>query len=419
MNGTLLVAKEDTSKSEKPQFKQLFCKLENRQLRMYKQSEESEEGEQIVHTINLARAHVKLCLPGEQQSSGRRRSRGGSLSTMLSFGRAAGTSRSPTTSHGRNFDIRIHCDGEDATYTLRIPEMSLLRDWKWLVAMSNSCLGLDCETAISNGPIPSESVVKRAPPPLLSCMTHGQFMQALQMFKVRSLYANIFFDFQVPYSGAAIRAYNPYRVDTQRIVTSPLYRHITLASVNNASFKRDTLPADLKELTFKYAMSMTQSPTNSSPPSSSRSTGDIKDEPQSMGANGKSASVPASIASSPSTSTRRHWPSRRRHTDASSYPKSPPSSVGSSINGDELRPEPFSAGNVVVDQVWEAYTSDPEQDVLRGMLLSIQSVGWRRLETIFGNILAHEKIIGKRANPAKPLDSGLDVVHHAIDTFLL
>lgn len=414
MKGKLLVSKE---KEGVQQFEQHYCVLEDGKLRAYDCNEYAEANSvdslKSKFELDLAHARVTLRLPDqEQQPSRRRRSRGSSISSVLNFGRATDSSRGTDASVPRNFDVHIECSGGKAsTCTLRIPEDSLLRDWKWLVALSNTSLGIDCHT---NGSTTQSGAQK--PPPLLSCMVRGQFMQALQMFKVRSLYANIFFDFQVSYSGAAIRAYNPYRVDLQRIVTSPAYRHITLASVHNATPLRDTTPKDLKELTVNYALSMEQLSPGSSPPSSSRSAGDVNEDRHSMVSQGKSASVPSSLATPP-TSAGSIWPSRRRNTTDSVRPKSPSST--STVGSETVRPEPFIAGDVVVDQLWHAYTSDPEQDVLRGMLLSIQSVGWRRMETIFGNVLAHEKIIAKRANPAKPLDSGLDVVHHAVDTFLL
>ena len=72
----------------------------------------------------------------------------------------------------------------------------------------------------------------------------------------------------------------------------------------------------------------------------------------------------------------------------------------------------------MLDQLHQTFQSDPERDTLRGMLLSLQSVGWWRVDVVFDNLLAHEKIIAKRARDAKPPHrTGLDVVHHVIDSF--
>lgn len=420
MKGKLLVAKGD---DHEQLFQQHYCVLDGGKLRVFNCDEyaESDSVDSIrsKFEVDLAHAHVTLILPAEEQvpSGRRRRSRGGSFSSIFSFGHAAESNRGSDAREHRNFDVRIECPGGNAgSCTLRISENSLLHDWRWIVALSNTCHGMGCKTS---GSTTQDDAQKTQPPPaLLSCMVRGQFMQALQMFKVRSLYANVFFDLQVPYSGAAIRAYNPYRVDVEPIVTSSAYRHITLASVHNATPLRDTTPKLLKELTRNYVLStMQKSSPGSSPPSSSRSAGDVsEDHRHSIGSQGKSTSVPASMVTPP-TSTGSIWPSRRRNTSDSMHPRSPSRTSGA--EAEPARPEPFVAGDVVVDQVWHAYASDPEQDVLRGMLLSIQSVGWRRMETLFSSALAHEKIIAKRAKPAKPLDSGLDVAHHVVDTFVL
>ncbi|KAF4316004.1 hypothetical protein BBI17_008913 [Phytophthora kernoviae] len=196
---------------------------------------------------------------------------------------------------------------------IRIPEEDIQRDWRWLVALSNASFGMHCLTSAGNGK--TQQPQNSTAPTLLSCMTRGQFMQALQMFKVRTLYANMFFDMQVPYSCAAIRAFNPYRQSMKDSLMSPIYTHIVFDSLKNA--------------------------------------------------------------------------------------------------------QPFVDGDVILDQLPYAFTSDAEQDELRGMLLSVQSVGWRRIDVLFGSVMAHEHIIAKRAKLDKPLDSGIDIVHHVMDTFLL
>jgi pimeloyl-ACP methyl ester carboxylesterase len=52
--------------------------------------------------------------------------------------------------------------------------------------------------------------------PLLVRMTEPAFLSALALFQRRVLYANIFNDFQVPYTTAALRYRNPYRYKFSR-----------------------------------------------------------------------------------------------------------------------------------------------------------------------------------------------------------
>ncbi|POM59615.1 Cytochrome Oxidase Biogenesis (Oxa1) Family [Phytophthora palmivora] len=172
----------------------------------------------------------------------------------------------------------------------------------------------------------------------------SQFMQALQLFKARTLYSSIFFDMQVPYTCAAVRAYNPYRLTAKEFVMSPIYTHIVLDSLKSARKLRDTIPLKVKRLAMKY-----------------------------MAPNHPALASPSSPEQ-----------------------------------------EPHSSHNIEGSDV-----TDAEQDELRGMLLSVQSVGWRRIDVLFGGIMSHEHIIAKRANLDKPLDSGIDVVHHVMDTFML
>ncbi|OQR93247.1 hypothetical protein THRCLA_08497 [Thraustotheca clavata] len=79
-------------------------------------------------------------------------------------------------------------------------------------------------------------------PSLMQCLAQGCFLWGYSLFERRALYSNIFYDIQVPYSCGSIRSYNPYKNNAATCVTSPFYPHITLNSLSNAVFLRDTLP---------------------------------------------------------------------------------------------------------------------------------------------------------------------------------
>ncbi|DAZ96400.1 TPA: hypothetical protein N0F65_012481 [Lagenidium giganteum] len=283
---------------------------------------------------------------------------------------------------------------EDVLCEIHIPEEELRSKWKWLVALSNSVYGIKCEARSDVEPATARTKPRRtqdenASNALLSCLARGQFMQALQLFKSRSLYANIFFDFQVPYSCAAIRAFNPYRLEPSKCVMSPVYHHITLNSLWNAPLLRETLHPELKATAVKKSPMKSHSRKFSSGRSKSRSwrhamtaaAGDDDDD-----------EAPGSL---------------QRHSSAVS------------LFADQKRSDPFIDGQQLLDRPQETFTTDPARDTLRGMLVSLQSVGWRRFDVLFENMLAHEKIIAKRASADKPLDWGLDVVHHLMDTFYI
>ncbi|KAG7397098.1 hypothetical protein PHYBOEH_001249 [Phytophthora boehmeriae] len=252
-----------------------------------------------------------------------------------------------------------------------------------------------------------------------SCMARGQFMQALQMFKVRTLYANMFFDMQVPYSCASIRAYNPYRQDMKENLMSPIYTHIVLDSLKNARKLRDTLPLRIKRLALRYIKPNHLALLNVED-ALHRASEDESIEANSVttsnSINGRRHSSEPQEKKSASRGRSEHsglFHSRRRGKSVSNAPSA------SHRRGDKPRPVPFVDGDVVLDQLPYAFTSDAQQDELRGMLLSVQSVGWRRIDVLFGSVMAHEHIIAKRAKVEKPLDSGIDIVHHVMDTFVL
>ncbi|KAJ0409272.1 hypothetical protein P43SY_006769 [Pythium insidiosum] len=359
---------------------------------------------------------------------------------------------------------------------LRIPNSELADHWKWLVAISNSSFGVSCQSN-SKRSQPSET--------LLGCLTRGQFMQALQLFRVRTLYASVFFDLQVPYSCGAIRAFNPYRCKGVNLATSTHYKHIVMSSLWNAPLVRDTLPEDVKRRSSVRApprhslvKALTERSVQAQPPDSSSSTTSTWGKQLSLSSlsfsvvgsrrsSGSSGSARSSDASSPehqqgvhseqgstspksdsddagpqkkpgetahdtapqnqsTASRRRSWfSSSSSKFDPDAASKEPPSSTSSFFSSafsssEVVRVAPFVDGTVgvLLDHLHEAFQTDEERDALRGMLLSLQSVGWRRIDVLFDNVIAHEKIIAKRANPNKPLHGGLDVVHHVMDTFL-
>ncbi|GLE03185.1 hypothetical protein PINS_up012064 [Pythium insidiosum] len=360
---------------------------------------------------------------------------------------------------------------------LRIPHAELADHWRWLVAISNSSFGVSCQSS-SKRSQPTET--------LLGCLTRGQFMQALQLFRVRTLYASVFFDLQVPYSCGAIRAFNPYRCKGVNLATSTHYKHIVMSSLWNAPLVRDTLPEDVKRRSSLRApprhslvKALTERSVQCQPPKSSvssttstlgkqlslsslsfsivesrrssgssgsgRSSNASSPEHQEQGAASDQGSASpksdpeqikdekrncddAALQSQSTASRRRSWfssSSSKADVDAAAAETASSSSSSSFFSSaftssEVVRVAPFVDGTVgvLLDHVHEAFQTDEERDALRGMLLSLQSLGWRRIDVLFDNVIAHEKIIAKRANPNKPLHGGLDVVHHVMDTFL-
>ncbi|OQR93242.1 hypothetical protein THRCLA_08496 [Thraustotheca clavata] len=226
-------------------------------------------------------------------------------------------------------------------------------------------------------------------PSLLQCLAQGCFLWGYSLFKRRSLYSNIFFDIQVPYSCGSIRSYNPYKNNAATCATSPFYPHITLNSLSNAAFLRDTLPKQ------KWS-EMDVYPVFKSAPSKSRFNG-WANYGQYLFQSNKSASP----ASSPSSS----------YVNAPQSPSSHSASVDS--------PRADESNQVIVDNPEEAFVDDPLQDVLRGMLMNLQALPYERIDVIFDGVLGHERIIAKRHTAFTPNESGVDVVHHIADTLLL
>ncbi|RLN26010.1 hypothetical protein BBJ28_00015623 [Nothophytophthora sp. Chile5] len=434
MEGPLLASfqegnpQDSASEASKGSFKLHHCRLSARKLQIFEHTDTSGEKHDAKIKIDLFRADLKVLLPDGQTSSHGTHDGGSFYANLLGWGQRSSDERTSTASG--HFDIQIRWPvsssgpSTDAANVcvLRIPEEDMHQDWRWLVAFSNASFGMRCVTSTNQGPTPPAQAY--AAPPLLSCLARGQFMQALQMFKVRTLYSNIFFDMQVPYSCAAVRSFNPYRLDAKECLTSPIYRHIALNSLRSARKLRDTLPLKIKRLALRYMTTkypaLASSATVGQPQSgvedasfslslsSSGNSAGVDHQPASK-AQRKSASVPSDMSEHSGGLFHSH---RRRKTVGNA-----PSASFS--HTDKSRPDPFVDHDVILDQLPRAFTSDPEQDELRSMLLSVQSVGWRRIDVLFGSVLAHEHIIAKRANPEKPLNSGIDIVHHVMDTFLL
>ncbi|OWZ20208.1 hypothetical protein PHMEG_0005408 [Phytophthora megakarya] len=356
VDGSLLISLPASEKrqndSQKP-FELYECELVHRKLRVFENNEKKPKNN-LKFEVDLTCANVKILLP-----SGK--SMGDGANFYSSFIGWDQIDENEKIDKSGNLDIHILWTtetpdmsepGDEKLCVLRIPQEDVHRDWRWLVALSNASFGVTCLT--SDETTKKTKKLETSALPLLSCLTRGQFMQALQMFKVRTLYSSIFFDMQVPYTCAAVRAYNPYRLTAKEFAMSPIYTHIVQDSLKNARKLRDTIPLKVKRLAMKYM-----------------------------------APIHAAL-------------------DSPSSPKE---------HG--TRPEPYIDGDIILDQLPYAFTADAEQDELRGMLLSVQSVGWRRIDVLFGGVMSHEHIIAKRANLDKPLESGIDVVHHVMDTFLL
>ncbi|GMF25090.1 unnamed protein product [Phytophthora lilii] len=425
MSGSLLISLPVSGKLQhdaQEAFELYDCVLSDRKLRVFDNKEKAATGE-LKFELDLSCAEVKIMLPSGRSS-------GDDANFYSSFIGWGQNDEDEKTDVSGNFDIQIRWSAHVSNTgmrnsahmnmrTLRIPEEDIHRDWRWLVAFSNASFGVRCVTTNDND---KDTMPNEPGTPLLSCLTRGQFIQALQMFKVRTLYSNIFFDMQVPYTCAAVRAFNPYRLSAKEFLMSPIYTHIAFDSLKSARKLRDTIPLKVKRLALKYvtpdhgalaSRSSTEDKLENGHEDEISGVSSVSSTHSSSRSNRRHASDPGRKSPSSSSSSGRHrhlFHSRRRGKTVGSVP--------SNYSGGS-RPEPFVEGDVILDQLPYAFTADTEQDELRGMLLSVQSLGWRRIDVLFGGMLSHEHIIAKRAKLDKPLDSGIDVVHHVMDTFLL
>jgi hypothetical protein len=410
--------------------------------------------------IDLLHAHVTVVVPEKDVSRRRRRRRHRTL------GRRA--SAMPQNEDGSFWDIEITVDtpvepsdgteedaratGTKATYTIRLPYDELQSKWKWVVALSNASHGLYCRSQ-SSLETTKDGLASVSAPSVLSCLTRGQFIQALQLFRNRSVYASIFNDMQVPYSCGAIRAFNPYRteLDSSEATRSPYYHHIVMRSIYNAPLLRDTLPEDVKDRAdrdsppssdvgarFSLVKMLSERSTSRRRHSSAASyqqsfstffsnlTGSHSGQTRASLA---TSTVPPPVSTSASS---RVQESGSRSAPSHSLPVATTATTSAEVDTDSdsnhslenaladgKRMAPFEDGSLLLDHADLAFSNDELRDTLRGMMLSLQSVGWRRIDVHFHSPLAHMKIIAMTANPSKPMTKGLDVVHHVMDTFLL
>lgn len=429
MEGTLLICLEGAN-GDGELYEYYHCVLEDQLLQLFEIENQSAASFSIadqksIVDIDLTRAEVTLELP---RQSTRPRSANGIhsiYSSLLSLTRrSSSSSRRSDASHASDasrlsdpdvvashdpYEITIKWTpnsydsvseiGKRRVCVIRIPAEEIDKDWKWLVALSNNSFGIRCHTKPRDHDAKENEGIEA--PPLLCCLARGQFIQALLMFKARSLYANVFFDLQVPYSCGSIRAFNPYRMETTKRSTSPVYPHVTLYSIGSVPLVRDTLTAEIKiQLASKRGSVRFFSQDGHRKRLSLTSTG---------------TSLPASFNSDEGSTSHRFTA-----TDETEYSRRATAS-SASFSADGSRSDPFVDGDLIVDRVHEAFTSSPdsERDALRGMLITLQSVGWRRIDVLFDNVLAHERIIAKRANPSKLHESGIDLVYHVMDSFLL
>lgn len=429
--GTLLICMDATS-SDGELYEYYYCVLSDQTLRLYEIENHgvdqfSAAGQKSLVEIDLKRAEVALELPHRPTRPKSAKGLNSLYSGFLSLTRRrSSTSRRSDASHQSNasglsdpdheashdpYEITIRWTstalsemGKQRKCVIRIPSEEIDRDWKWLVALSNNSFGLRCQSKppSSTSAKKNEEAEVVDAPPLLCCMARGQFVQALLLFKIRTLYSNVFFDLQVPYSCASIRAFNPYRMETTKRSTSPVYPHITLYSIGSAPLVRDTLTAEIRlQLSSKHG------------PVRFFSQDGHRKRMSLTGSLGSTSSLPANFESE------QHSADGNRYTmtDESEFSRRSTAS-SASFGGDGSRSDPFVDGEVIMDRVHEAFSSDTERDALRGMLVTLQSVGWRRIDVMFDNVLAHERIIAKRANPHKLSESGIDLVYHVMDSFV-
>ncbi|KAG6611108.1 putative alpha/beta hydrolase [Phytophthora cinnamomi] len=242
VKGPLLVSLPGAGKTHHDQeaFELYDCALSDQKLQIFAIKEDG-IADKLKFEVDLSCAEVKVLLPNGKKT-------GDDASYYSSFIGWGQDGDDEKTDEFGDFDIQIRWTVESSgtalidtnLCVLRIPEEDINRDWRWLVALSNTSFGVRCVT--------SGEIAKKkkhgdsSTPPLLSCLTRGQFMQALQMFKVRTLYSSIFFDVQVPYTCAAVRAFNPYRLSGREFLMSPIYTHIAFDSLKSARKLRDTIP---------------------------------------------------------------------------------------------------------------------------------------------------------------------------------
>ncbi|KAG8467306.1 hypothetical protein KFE25_000622 [Diacronema lutheri] len=171
--------------------------------------------------------------------------------------------------------------------------------------------------------------------PLLLQLCKGPYLHALRRFGACWLYANVFNDFLVPYCTASIQPYNPYRRGEQPLTVSPLYPHITLASLYRLALRLGQPPAPAIAPTFFPHATGRELPRPDD-------TGPLVRAltPLSSGALQLEAAIDAASACAARASGVRALPSFARSLSA-------PAAPGAALDGGRLArraPPPFGAG---------------------------------------------------------------------------
>ncbi|KAF1774007.1 hypothetical protein GQ600_3656 [Phytophthora cactorum] len=207
------------------------------------------------------------------------------------------------------------------------------------------------------------------------------------------LYSSIFFDMQVPYTCAAVRAFNPYRSSAKELLMSPIYTHIVFDSLNSARKLRDTIPLKVKRLAMKY-----MAPKHAALSSASNEDEQLRSDHDVEG---------SGISSSSTHSTAEVL---------AVMPQPPEERLRRTVTGTYI-----SSTVAVAEKLW-GVCLPTIQECLVQSLSSKVTLSWTSSRTPsqqMQNKMNCVHIIAKRADLDKPLDSGIDVVHHVMDTFLV
>lgn len=310
--------------------------------------------------------------------------------------------------------------------------------------------------------------------PLLVRLAHGDFLCALRSFRRRSLYANVYNDFLVPFCTAALQPYNPYRRGEASLLTSERYPHITLHSLYQAALGTDDAGVNGGSAVGEPAERMCGAGRGDGEPVhgaarhvSAAATPLEHRQPTSAGArrlacaldeatatveriNSAPASAPQAGRFEPlgappvRTLTRSRtapsWsmgadgehPGVQRHgTERFSLSgRSRPSQASLAIfAGADIGARgvagPFSPTQLSVSQprsmLQRAASFGGEHarsEYLQRVLLDLNSVHWHRFDCVFSTLAAHEQIINKNAWTAAIGVDTSDVCRHIVDHFV-
>lgn len=285
--------------------------------------------------------------------------------------------------------------------------------FRWHSTSSGSCqisleqwiLGLSIAGCVCHG-ITSNDDDDDPHQPLLVSLTQGSFVQALRLFQSRSCYANVFRDFQVHYSTSAVRSFNPYRGCPTGCPTSSIYSHLSLTSLPEAHVKRQTYRhADMKVHEEK-------NPRN---------------RQQTHGRHRKQGRQEILLERLRRSVIQQSRKQMMMHDD-DEHAMTMPNTLSRSSSRTKPKALSITLPNTngdhqyLMDPIQEAFgsiSSLTQRRNMRSMLVSLQSLSWRRMDVVFHRgVMSHEKIIAKRANLYPPQESGIDIPVHVADTFL-